>query len=411
MQDVENTALSESDLSRSPSLHRDDYLRYGRQMILEGFGLPGQAGLQRSSVVVVGAGGLGCPALQYLAASGVGRIGIIDHDMVELSNLQRQILHNESTVGVYKAISAAQAIQKLNSKIQVDIITEALHSSNAIALLYPYNVILDCTDNAPTRYLLSDTAVSLGKPLVSGAAQKFEGQLSVYNFGDNGPCYRCIFPRPPAMETVGTCEETGVLGAVTGVIGTMQALETIRIITGLHDGKPTLLLYSALTVPFFRSVKLRSKKPSCIACGGDGVKNGTIEETDYVAFCGGVRPNWEQKGLSSGSPGARIRVQELKDMFESNTQITLIDVRPTIEFGICQLSGSKNVPLPQLLADPNSHISDDESGQVVIVCRLGNDSQIAADTFRESKPNIVVKDVIGGLRAWSREIDPLFPIY
>ncbi|KAH7919367.1 hypothetical protein BV22DRAFT_1075308 [Leucogyrophana mollusca] len=394
-----------------PKLHLEDYPRYGRQMILDDFGLEGQLKLQRSSVVVIGAGGLGCPALQYLAAAGVGRIGIVDHDKVELSNLQRQVLHNEGTIGVHKSVSAADAIHKLNSRIQIDAVTDPLHSSNAVALLQPYDVILDCTDNAPTRYLLSDTAVSLGKPLVSGAAQKFEGQLCVYNLGEDGPCYRCIFPNPPAMEMVGTCEETGVLGAVTGVVGTMQALEAIKIITGLHDGKASLLLFSALTMPFFRSIKLRAKKPTCTSCGEGGMKLGAIEETDYVAFCGGLRPNWEERGLSAGHPGSRIRAQELKTALESGTKVTLIDVRPRTEFGICRLPGFKNIPLTQVLANPASHLSEDKNSRVLVVCRLGNDSQIAADAFRDLGSNIIVQDLIGGLRAWSRDVDPHFPIY
>jgi len=232
-------------------LHLDDYRRYGRQMILDGFGLPGQLSLQRSSVVVVGAGGLGCPTLQFLAAAGVGRIGIIDHDVVEVSNLQRQILHKEKTVGLHKAISAAQAIKDLNHRIDVITITDALSSSNAVELLSSYDVILDCTDNSPTRYLLSDTAVCLGKPLVSGAAQKFDGQLCTYNLGEDGPCYRCLFPKPPSKENTGTCAETGILGVVTGIIGNMQALETIKIITGLH-GKSFQMPFLLALIPCFQ---------------------------------------------------------------------------------------------------------------------------------------------------------------
>lgn len=206
-------------------------------------------------------------------------------------------------------------------------IDEAIDASNAIALLQPYDIILDCTDNVPTRYLLSDTAVRLGRPLVSGAAQKYEGQLCIYNLGDSGPCYRCIFPKPPAPEMSGSCEELGILGAVTGVIGVMQALETVKILTGLHgvydafdtrfserqvistDGKATLMLFSALSMPPFRSIKLRERKPTCAACGVDGQRLGAIHETDYIAFCGGLRPDWEARGLVSGSPGARISAQ------------------------------------------------------------------------------------------------------
>ncbi|KAK7051069.1 hypothetical protein VNI00_005181 [Paramarasmius palmivorus] len=314
-----------------------DYRRYGRQMILDGFGLKGQLNLRNASVAIVGAGGLGCPALQYLGASGVGRIGIIDHDIVELSNLQRQILHNEDTIGKPKAESAAIALKRINASLNIDTITEALTPQNAEALLSPYDIILDCTDNAPTRYLLSDTTVALGKPLVSGAAQKYEGQLCVYNLGETGPCYRCLFPKPPAPENVGTCEETGILGAVTGVIGNLQALEAIKIITGLHDGKPSLLIFSALGSPPFRNIKLRTRKPSCSACGEH---KQMIQETDYIQFCGGATPNWERRGLMEGENGHRISVRDLRHLID-DPKINIIDVRPRTEFDICHLPQSR----------------------------------------------------------------------
>lgn len=203
--------------------------------------------------------------------------------------------------------------------------TEALTPQNAVSLLSSYDIILDCTDNAPTRYLLSDTAVALGKPLVSGAAQKFEGQLCTYNLGDNGPCYRCLFPKPPAPDMVGTCEETGILGAVTGIIGSLQALEAIKIITGLHgrwkfrsstfgakgvtEGKPSLLLYSSLRTPPFKSITLRSKKLSCPACGQEGQTIGRIDTIDYVQLCGGKSPDWESRGLVVGDFQSRVDVK------------------------------------------------------------------------------------------------------
>ncbi|KAJ7445804.1 hypothetical protein B0H11DRAFT_1746659 [Mycena galericulata] len=381
-------------------------------MILEGFGLPGQLKLQNSSVAVVGAGGLGCPALQYLAAAGIGRIGIIDHDVVEVSNLQRQILHDESKVGIYKAESAARALRQINSRLTIDSMSEALTPDNALDFLSPYDVILDCTDNAPTRYLLSDTAVALHKPLVSGAAQKYEGQLCTYNLGPEGPCYRCLFPTPPSRELVGTCEETGILGAVTGVIGNMQALEAIKIITGLHDQKPSLLLFSALGSPPFRSIKLRSRKPTCPACGTSDQKVGEIKEIDYVQFCGGATPDWESRGLVAGDPDTRISAKDFWEVLEAHRdRVTIVDVRPPMEFGICTLPGSINVPLNELTANPDAYLSSNQD--TYVVCRLGNDSQIAASSLREARKGegIVVKDVIGGLRAWTRYVDPTFPVY
>ncbi|KAI0259864.1 hypothetical protein BC834DRAFT_903633 [Gloeopeniophorella convolvens] len=330
-------------------LHLDDYKRYGRQMILDGIGLPGQLKLQQAAVAVVGAGGLGCPALQYLAAAGIGRIGIIDHDVVELSNLQRQTLHTEARLGMPKAESAAHALKETNSRLRVDAIAEALVPRTARALLTPYDLILDCTDNPATRYLLSDTAVLLGKPLVSGAAQRFDGQLCTYNLGTDGPCYRCIFPRPPVPEAAPTCEETGILGAVTGVIGSLQALEAVKIVVGLQDRSPALLVYSALALPPFRSIRLRKRRAACPACGTEGQKMGSIEQTDYVQFCGGARPDWEARGLErgSGSSDTRITASELKNIIAAKP-VTILDVRPRTEFGICHLPSSTRArPVPR----------------------------------------------------------------
>ncbi|KAH9958540.1 hypothetical protein BC827DRAFT_1261225 [Russula dissimulans] len=394
------------------TLHLDDYKRYGRQMILDGIGLPGQLKLQHAAVIVVGAGGLGCPALQYLAAAGVGRIGIIDHDVVELSNLQRQTLHTESRLGMPKAESAARALIQINSRLRVDALADALTPANARALLEPYDVILDCTDNPATRYLLSDTAVLLGKPLVSGAAQRFDGQLCTYNLGPEGPCYRCLFPKPPTSpEAAPTCEETGILGAVTGVIGSLQALEAIRLIVGLHDEQPCLLVYAALGMPPFRSVKLRKRRAACPACGTEGEKVGKIEDVDYVQFCGGARPDWGSLGLNPGDSESRITASELRAIMESPKQVRILDVRPKTEFGICHLPSSIHVPLLDIVADPGQYVSSEF--ETYVVCRLGNDSQIAADAIRSARPDttFVIKDLVGGLRAWSCDVDPGFPVY
>lgn len=232
--------------------------------------------------------------------------------------------------------SHSDCIIRLNSRIKVVAIPQSIQPSNAVALLSPYDIILDCTDNAPTRYLLSDTAVLLGKPLVSGAAQKFEGQLCTYNLGEDGPCYRCLFPKPPSPEMTGSCAETGILGAVTGIIGNMQALEAIKIITGLHgmstigtaayvidtrnitDLKPSLLLFSALGIPPFRNIKLRSKKPTCPACGKEGQKVGHIQDIDYVQFCGGQQPDWVRRGLAEGDPGHRIHAKVHDTLFHTS---------------------------------------------------------------------------------------------
>ncbi|PPQ96256.1 hypothetical protein CVT26_005583 [Gymnopilus dilepis] len=382
------------------ALPLEDYQRYGRQMILDGVGLEGQLKLRQSSVVVVGAGGLGCPALQYLGAAGVGRIGIIDHDRVELSNLQRQILHNEETLGKYKAESAATALKRLNSGLEVNVMVSALTSDNALSILEPYDIVLDCTDNVPTRYLLSDACVTLKKPLISGAAQKLEGQLCVFNLGPESPCYRCLYPQPPPQESVGSCAELGILGVVTGTIGNLQALEAIKIILGKEDQSSSLLLFSAFATPPFRSVKLRRRKPTCPACSNP---DGCLGSTDYIQFCGGVRPDWIIQG--------RIPGVDLHEIITS-AQIPprILDVRPTVEFGICHLPGSENIPLKELLKHPEKYMNS--ATELYVICRLGNDSQIAAEALRHTGGGeLTVRDVIGGLRAWSNTVDPGFPIY
>ncbi|KAG8833714.1 Urmylation protein [Serendipita sp. 399] len=389
-------------------------------MILDGFGLDAQLKLKDARVLVVGAGGLGCPALQYLAAVGVGKllglIGIVDHDKVELSNLHRQVLHTEKRIGLFKVDSAALALREMNSLIEIETHKTLLHSENAREIVSRYDIVLDCTDNAPTRYLLSDTTVALGKPLVSGAAMRYEGQLCTYNLRPDGPCYRCIFPKPPTPNLVGTCEETGVLGAVCGVIGNLQALEAIKLITGQHDGTPSLLLFSALGLPPFRTVKIRSKRPQCPACGA-GIDGGPkIEETDYVAFCGGSPTDWEAARMVSGENTVRKKPIEIKEVLAAaeSTPWTVLDVRSPAEFSICHLDDSINVPLSELVHDPKSHIPPE--GSVVVVCRLGNDSQIAAKALQEllgvnGMKGRAIVDMIGGLRAWSRDVDPNFPVY
>ncbi|CCM04692.1 uncharacterized protein FIBRA_06878 [Fibroporia radiculosa] len=394
----------------------------------------GQLKLQQASVAVVGAGGLGCPALQYLAAAGVGRIGIIDHDVVEISNLQRQVLHTEARVGMHKVLSAAKAIEQINSRIRVEPVTSALTASNAQTLLADYDIILDCTDNLPTRYLLSDTAVQLNRPLVSGAAQQFDGQLCIYNLGPGqGPCFRCLFPKPPAPEMAGSCEELGILGAVTGVIGTLQAMEAIKLITGLHDGRPTLLMYSALSALPFRNIKLRARRPTCPSCGTEDEKVGKIGETDYVAFCGGQRPDWVARGLVEGHENLRIRAKELKDLLMTGRRVRIIDYEmpfDTEQYAMSTNIPRSDIPLKVFVANPAAHLSTtDETSEKAIgcstlnnatleltedtylVCRLGNDSQIAVEALKSVGMKGVIKDVIGGLRAWAKEVDEMFPVY
>ncbi|KAG8937047.1 Urmylation protein [Tulasnella sp. 418] len=384
-----------------------DYRRYGRQMILDGFGLAGQLKLQKTAILVVGAGGLGCPAIQYLAAAGIGKLGIVDHDVVELSNLQRQILHSDATIGMPKVDSCKLGVQRINPRVEVVTYNVSLTPLNAKQILSNYDVVLDCTDNLPTRYLISDITASTRTPLVSGGALKYDGQLAVYNYGEDGPCFRCVFPKPPPKDAEGSCEESGVLGVVTGVIGTLQAMEAIKLIVGLHEGRPNLLVFSALAISPFRQIKLRPKRPQCIACSPVSMANGTTSnEIDYVAFCGGEDIDWKQSGMTYGEH--RITAKELRQLMQNEAhQLTIIDVRSPAEFSICNLPGSKNIPLRQLLKTPSEFCAADET--TVFVCRLGNDSQIAVQVMRNVTAN-PVKDLIGGLRQWS-EMDSTFPVY
>ncbi|KIL67448.1 hypothetical protein M378DRAFT_73687 [Amanita muscaria Koide BX008] len=389
-------------------LKQQEYELYGRQMILSGFGLSGQLKLRQAAVAVVGAGGLGCPALQYLAAAGIGRVAIIDHDTVELSNLQRQVLHREKTIGWNKAKSAADALSIQYPWLDTEVYEHAVTAENALGLLRPYDLVLDCTDNAPTRYLLSDACVLLNKPLISGAAQKYDGQLCTYNLGIYGPCYRCLFPKPPAPKLLRSCGETGVLGVVTGVIGNLQALEAIKILTGLHDMKPSLLLFSALTQPPFRTVKLRSRKEKCSACGIDKPSD-LPHAADYVQFCGGDKRDWEAEGLQSGDPKKRVTAKGT--ILASSESKNLIDVRPQVEFEICRIPGFINAPLDEIVSNPENYLPLDPNMDTYIVCRLGNDSQIAAEALRILNRSNAIKDIIGGLRAWTNNVDNDFPIY
>jgi len=368
--------------------------------------------LKNASVLVVGAGGLGCPALQYLATAGIGILGIVDHDTVELSNLQRQILHTDRRIGWPKTLSAAAAINELNPGVKVKTYAALINSSNAISIVHSYSVVLDCTDNPATRYLLSDVTCALGIPLVSGAAMRYDGQLCALNLGGNWPCYRCLFPKPPSADSISTCEDSGVLGVVTGVIGTLQAMEAIKIITGINsDADPTLLIFSAQYTPMFRTVKLRRKRPLCLACGGgEGNARKMIEETDYESFCG--RSAHSRRNMNSRD---RLTPMALSiRLREARTPVSVIDVRPSHEFGICHLPGSTNLSV-SAVAELAPELVENHQ-EIYVVCRTGNDSQIAGLALLEAahatgNTNAVVKDVVGGLVRWHQEVDQSFPVY
>ncbi|KZT62508.1 hypothetical protein CALCODRAFT_479097 [Calocera cornea HHB12733] len=394
----------------------EDYKRYGRQMILEDFGLPAQLKLRSARVLVVGAGGLGCPALQYLAAAGVGTIGIVDPDDVDVSNLHRQVLHTSARQGWPKALSAKAALEAINPTLYIIPHITSLNSTNALPIISSYDIVLDCTDNPATRYLISDACIALDKSLVSGAAIRYDGQLSVYNLplqsGGRGPCYRCLWPTPPKQEEIGTCEEVGVLGPVTGVIGVLQAQTAIQLVAELgpyassETATPTLLIFSALGSPMFRSLKVRPRRKDCPACGREGGARELVERGEYVAFCGGVREDLEATGKRDGEERVGVEVLEAR-----RGEVDVLDVRSKEEFSICHLPGARNVPLGTLIRDPLAQLSPGK--ETYVVCKLGNDSQVAACALRTvlGADADRVKDVVGGLRAWSTEVDPSFPMY
>ncbi|XP_054268273.1 adenylyltransferase and sulfurtransferase MOCS3 [Macrosteles quadrilineatus] len=392
-------------------LSNKDIVRYSRQMIIPQIGVQGQKRLKDLSVLVVGVGGLGCPAATYLAGAGVGRIGLVDYDVVEENNLHRQLLHNEHLVGKPKVESAAIALKKLNSEIQVDQHQAQLSSSNALDMIKEYDVVVDASDNVATRYLVSDACVLADRPLVSGSALQMEGQLTVYNHA-GGPCYRCLYPQPPPPHTVTNCSDAGVLGAVPGVIGTLQALEVVKIALKMPGVLSSRLLLFDGEDCVFRNIKLRQKREDCAVCG----KNPSIHQlVDYEQFCG-AKANDKEWSLSILSDEERILPQELHNVMQSKPYI-VVDVRQPLEYEMCHIPNSVNIPLPTItrnvtlikaLTEPAG-----DSVLVCMVCRRGNDSQLAVRDLKAvlDTSSIILKDLKGGLHAWSTDVDPNFPIY
>ncbi|RIA88638.1 molybdenum cofactor synthesis protein 3 [Glomus cerebriforme] len=402
-----NTFDKDTDSPNLEDLTLAEYMRYGRQLILPGFGKTGQLKLKNTSMLIVGAGGLGAPAAIYLAATGVGKLGIIDHDTVEKSNLQRQIIHNESREGISKAQSAKMTIEELNSLCKCVAYEVLLDSSNALEIVKKYDIVIDATDNVATRYLLNDVCVIAGKPLVSGSALRMDGQLTVYNY-KRGPCYRCLFPKPPPPESILNCADGGVLGVVTGIIGCLQALQAIKIAIENDESPNNLLIFSATSYPLFRSMKLRSKKKDCGLCGEHPF---ITELQDYVQFCG--------SGALDKSPSVkllgyedRIEPKTYRNLRNEGTPHVLIDVRETVQYDICSLPSSINIPLKDLPSKIEEVKKSLEAPNtpVYVICRLGNDSQHAVNILKNYLKG-EVKDIIGGLYKWSLDVDPDFPIY
>jgi sulfur-carrier protein adenylyltransferase/sulfurtransferase len=383
-----------------PTLSADEVRRYSRHLILPEVGMDGQRKLKAAKVLCIGAGGLGSPAAMYLAAAGVGTLGIVDFDVVDPSNLQRQLLHGTPDIGRTKLDSARDRLHALNPHVHVETYETALSSDNALSLLEPYDVILDGTDNFPTRYLVNDACVLLGKPNAYGSIFRFEGQASVFGATD-GPCYRCLYPEPPPPGLVPSCAEGGVLGVLPGIIGTIQATETIKLILGA--GEPLIgrfLIFDALRMRF-RELKLR-KDPDCPVCGTNPTVTALI---DYEQFCG-VTPRAEQAAVN-GTTTDDITPRELKDRLDRGEPIVIVDVREPQEYQINRIEGSRLIPLGEL---PQRYEELDQNASIVCQCKSGVRSAKATGFLR----SIGFKDVrnlSGGILGWIDQVDPTQPKY
>lgn len=392
-------------------LNNEEIQRYSRQLILPEIGVEGQIRLKNSKVLIVGAGGLGCPVGMYLAGAGVGTIGVVDYDVLDLSNLHRQVSHTESFIGNDKCASFAHSMRNINSSITILTHSLLLNSTNAEEIIKSYDIIVDASDNVPTRYLLNDAAVLFKKPLVSGSALKFEGQLIVYNYKE-GPCYRCLFPNPPSPDVTTNCSDGGVLGAITGCIGSLQALEVIKIIVGLDASYyRKMLVFDGLT-GYIRIFKIRGKKTDCDICGDNPSITKLI---DYEIFCN-TKANDKGSKLSLLMDSERVSCAEYKSIIDSGVAHVLVDVRSENEIKICHLPNFINVPINKIrdenyLVPLQSLIDKTNEENHYVVCRRGNDSQKAVQILQEKFRNYRFQDIIGGLYAWHDEIDDTIPLY
>jgi molybdopterin/thiamine biosynthesis adenylyltransferase/rhodanese-related sulfurtransferase len=378
-------------------LSNEEIARYSRHLIMPEVALDGQKKLKQARVLTIGAGGLGAPLAMYLAAAGVGTLGVVDFDVVDESNLQRQIIHGTSDVGRPKMESARDRITDINPNVNVEGFEEPLSSENALDIFKDFDVIVDGTDNFPTRYLVNDACVLSGKPNVYGSIFRFEGQASVF-YAEEGPCYRCLYPEPPPPGLVPSCAEGGVLGILPGAIGTIQATETVKLILGI--GEPLigrLLLYDALGMNF-REMKLR-KDPNCPICG----QNPTVTELiDYQEFCG--IPQAQATEQENGVP--EITVEELKQKLDNGENVNVLDVREPHEYEVANI-GAKLIPLGEL---PERLVELDQDENFAIHCKTGGRSARAVQLLQSAGFQNVY-NVKGGINAWSEEIDPSVPKY
>ena len=386
-----------------PELTNEEVGRYSRHLIMPEVGMDGQRKLKAARVLCIGAGGLGSPATLYLAAAGVGTIGIVDFDAVDSSNLQRQIIHATPDVGRSKLESARDRLLALNPNVRVEGHETALTSKNALDILREYDVVIDGTDNFPTRYLVNDACVILGKPNAYGSIFRFEGQASVFATKD-GPCYRCLYPEPPPPGLVPSCAEGGVLGVLPGIVGTIQATEAIKLILGV--GEPLIgrfLIYDALRMRF-RELKLR-RDPECPVCGD----RPTVRELiDYEQFCG-IRPA-AQSAASTLPPEQEVTVEELRRTQDRREPLFLLDVREPQEFQICRIPGSTLIPLGELPNRLGELPAGPDAPPVVVHCKSGVRSAKAVRLLRE-RGFARSQNLKGGILAWIDRIDPTLPKY
>ncbi len=383
------------------TLSNEEILRYSRHLIIPEVGIEGQKKLKAAKVLLVGTGGLGAPLGLYLAAAGIGKIGLVDFDTVDFTNLQRQVIHFSKDVGRKKLDSAAEKMQAINPHVEIARYEVALTSENALEILKDYDLVVDGTDNFPTRYLVNDACVLLGKPNVYGSIFRFEGQATIFAY-EGGPCYRCLYPEPPPPGLVPSCAEGGVLGILPGTIGLIQATETVKLILGI--GEPLvgrLLLYDALGMRF-RELKLR-KDPECPVCG----EHRTITKLiDYHQFCGVPQPQAAPAQESKVNEG-EIDVTELKAKLDRGDDFVLIDVREPHEYRICSIPGAKLIPLGEF----PKHIGEfDPAADIVIHCKSGMRSAKACGFLRQNGFQ-KVRNVVGGILAWSDKVDPSVPKY
>ena len=390
---IDTSALPKQDVK----LSKEEILRYSRHLIMPEVGMDGQLKLKQAQVLLIGAGGLGAPLGLYLAAAGVGRLGIVDFDVVDFTNLQRQITFSTKDVGRKKAEAARERLSSMNPDIQIDTFDTRLTSENALELFKDFDIIVDGTDNFPTRYLVNDACILLGKPNVYGSIFRFEGQVTVFG-APAGPCYRCLYPEPPPPGLVPSCAEGGVLGVLPGIVGSLQAMETIKLILGVGESLAgRLLLFDALAMRF-RELKVR-QNPACPICGENRTINKLI---DYEEFCG-IRGE-EAPAVTTGIP--EITPRELKTRLDRGDDLFILDVREPHEYQICNLNGHL-IPLGDL---PKRVSELDSSREIVAHCRSGKRSADAVE-FLQKAGFKKIWNLKGGILAWSDEVDPTVPKY